>query len=162
MTVHAGPKAHQPLTAPPPALEGKAIVVDQTLQLMGVFEDGVEIRRMPVSTGRPTYDSYTLPWNSTVGHYIGSFESYTGGRADNAWYLYDATGAILIHSAPYYEVNGVKEYYDLDALGNYPASAGCVRLHPEDAQWLTDWGPQFAPFTITELPGPIEGLLASG
>lgn len=150
------------LGAPPPTLVGKAILVDQGLQMMGIYVDGVEIRRMPVSTGRPTLTTYTLPWNGYVGEYVGTFQSFTGGKADNAWYLYHATGAILIHSAPYYEEDGVKEFYDLDALGNHPASAGCIRLHPDDAQWLTDWRPLNTAITITELPGPIEGLSASG
>lgn len=148
-----------PLSAPPPSLEGKAIVVDQSLQVMALFEDGVEIRRMLVSTGRPTYTTYTLPWNGYVGEYVGTFLSYTGGKADNAWFLYQASGAIMIHGSPYYEIDGVKEYYELDALGNYPASAGCIRLHPDDAQWFTDWGPLNAAIRITEWPGKIAGLI---
>jgi lipoprotein-anchoring transpeptidase ErfK/SrfK len=153
------PDPYAPLAAPPPSLVGKAIVVDQSIQMMAIFEDGVEIRRMPVSTGRPTYTTYTLPWNGYVGEHLGTFLSYTGGKADNAWFVYQAGGAIYIHGAPYHEVDGVKEYYELDALGNYPASAGCIRLHPDDAQWLTDWGPLNAAIRITEWPGTIAGLI---
>lgn len=147
------------LSVPPPSDAGKAIVVDQRQQVMALYEDGVEVRRMPISTGRPTYATYTLAWNGYVGRYWGTFQSYTGGRADNAWYLYEASGSILIHGAPYYVVDGEKQYYDLEALGNYPSSAGCIRLHPDDAQWFTDWNPLNAAIRITEWPGEIAGLL---
>jgi lipoprotein-anchoring transpeptidase ErfK/SrfK len=54
----------------------------------------------------------------------------------------------LIHSAPYRLVDGKKVYEDLDALGNYPASHGCIRLAPEDAAWFTAWKPQGAPLVV--------------
>ena len=51
-----------------------------------------------------------------------------------------------------------------DCVEVLPAAARNVRLflHPDDAQWLSDWGPQYAAIIITALPGPIEGLLAAG
>jgi len=37
---------------------------------------------------------------------------------------------------------------DMDALGNFPASRGCIRLSPEDAQWFTEWQPRGVPLVI--------------
>ena len=54
----------------------------------------------------------------------------------------------LIHSAPYKLVDGQKMYEDMEALGAYPASHGCIRLAPEDATWFTEWNPQGVPLAI--------------
>jgi lipoprotein-anchoring transpeptidase ErfK/SrfK len=45
-------------------------------------------------------------------------------------------------------VNGAKVYEDLEAIGSYPASHGCIRLRPEDARWFTEWRPQGVPLVI--------------
>ena len=47
-------------------------------------------------------------------------------------------------------------YQDLDALGTYPASRGCIRLNPDDASWFTQWNPEGMPLVI--LPKTDNGL----
>jgi hypothetical protein len=124
------------------------IVVDTDRQRMMIWDPGHPIRDIPVSTGDVARGFRTPAWYGLIGKYWGTFQSF-GTYADEGWYLFDALGgSILIHGAPYVLVDGAKAYEDLDALGNYPASRGCVRLRPEDARWLTEWQPQGTPIVI--------------
>jgi len=145
-----------PTPLPTPALpeeaeDGKSVYIDQNLQAMFVYENGKLVRVMPVSTGRAGKDTYTPAWEGTIGHYVGTFSSF-GTTQDEGWFLFMGEGGILIHGAPYLVENGVKVYQDLELLGVYPASHGCIRLSPDDAKWFTNWGPQGAHCVINELP----------
>jgi len=79
------------------------LLINQDEQTMTVYEDGVQIRSIPISSGRPVRNAYTPAWRGVVGDYLG------GGRfrnrdewSDYMWYLFPgAQGAILIHSVPY-------------------------------------------------------------
>ncbi|MGC8786054.1 MAG: L,D-transpeptidase, partial [Anaerolineae bacterium] len=106
-----------PSPTPTPGLEAtfkRFILINQDTQTMYVYEDGVKIRTIPVSTGNPDDKTTTTPaWEGEVGKYVGTFFSY-GTWADDAWYLFDHYGAILIHGAPYVKENGEKVYQDLD------------------------------------------------
>lgn len=139
-------------TATPTQTPGpsRAILVDQNTQLMHIYENGVEIRTLPCSTGLPLDYHWTPAWSGTVGRYVGTFYAF-GAYADEAWMLFKASGDILIHSVPYVWEDGRKVYRDLDALGQRPSSHGCIRLSPEDARWLTEWNPQGVPISITPL-----------
>lgn len=136
---------------------GRYILIDQATQIMHIFEDWREIQTFPVSTGLPDPQTQTPEWSGRVGKYVGTFESF-GTYQDNGWYLFSLGGSILLHGAPYtLDEAGHKVYIDLDALGQRPASHGCIRLAPEDAAWLTAWNPQDVPVTITAWPfGPPE------
>ncbi len=127
---------------------GRWILVDQNRQVMVVGEGDSILKIFPVSTGDPQKDG-TPAWLGTVGKYWGTFESADGSYADNAWYLFRHNGAILIHSDPYFMMNGRREYIELDALGHRPASHGCIRMAPRDAEWLTMWNPKGVPILIT-------------
>lgn len=135
-------------------LGGRFVVVDQNQQRMHVIEDGVEVRTLPVSTGDPDNQFPTPAWSGVIGDYWGSF-SAAGVWGDNAWYLFELSGGgtILIHSAPYVVQDGVKVYQELDAVGFYPASRGCIRLLPQDAQWFSDWQPKGVPIVILPWDG---------
>ena len=134
-------------------LSGRFAIVDQNQQQMHVVEDGAEVRTLPVSTGDPDNHFRTPAWSGAIGEFWGSF-SARGVWGDNAWYLFDLDGGtILIHSAPYVLQDGVRVYQQLDAVGLYPASRGCIRLLPEDAQWFTDWQPQGVPIVILPWDG---------
>ena len=117
---------------------------------MFVFENGLQIKVIPISTGKPDPDNCTPAWTGRVGSYRGTFYNLNA-YADDAWYLFKARASILIHGAPYLYHNERKVYQDLDALGNYPSSHGCIRLHPDDAHWFTAWGPTGVPVIITTL-----------
>ncbi len=123
------------------------VVVDVSDQMMYVWDPGAPVRQMPVSTGDTTRGYRTPAWYGLVGVYWGTFQT-RGVYADEGWYLYQDSGDILVHSAPYKLVNGEKVYQEMDALGNYPASRGCIRLAPEDARWFTEWSPEGAPFIV--------------
>jgi hypothetical protein len=124
------------------------IVVDPNTQRMTIWEPGKAVRELPISTGDEDQGYHTPAWYGLVGKHWGTFHAF-GTYADEGWYLYDdPTGSILVHSAPYELVDGKKVYVDLDALGNYPASHGCIRLTPDDARWFTAWKPQGVPLVI--------------
>jgi lipoprotein-anchoring transpeptidase ErfK/SrfK len=125
------------------------IYIDQDVQRMYVFEQGQLVRDIPCSTGLPQSNTYTEPWSGPVGRYYGTFQSF-GVWADEAWYLYQSLGGILIHSLPYTVENGYKVYQDRDALGVRPSSHGCIRIAPEDAEWFTQWNPQGVYTTVTD------------
>lgn len=123
------------------------VVVDLASQTMTAWDPGHPTRLMPVSTGDETRGYRTLAWYGLVGNYWGTFQA-SGVYADEGWYLFEDAGHILIHSTPYRLVDGQKVYEDLDALGTYPASKGCIRLTPEDAAWFTAWNPKGVPIVI--------------
>jgi hypothetical protein len=125
------------------------IYVDQNTQHMFIFEHGELLRDIPCSAGLPDGHTYTEAWSGEVGKYWGTFFAFDV-YADEAWYLYKSAGSILIHSLPYTLQNGYKVYQDRDALGVRPASHGCIRISPEDAQWFTAWGPQGVPITVSD------------
>lgn len=129
-------------------------VIDLAAQTMTVWDPtgspamgGKTLREMPVSTGDETRGYRTLAWYGLIGRYVGTFNAF-GVYADEGWYLFEDAGQILIHSAPYRLVDGQKVYEELDALGSYPASKGCIRLLPEDARWFTQWQPEGIPLVI--------------
>jgi hypothetical protein len=125
------------------------IVIDPKTQKMAVWDPTAEapLRELLVSTGDETRGYRTPPWYGLVGKYEGTFQSF-GVYADEGWYLFEDHGKILIHSAPYKLVDGQKVYEDMEALGAYPASHGCIRLVPKDAAWFTQWNPQGVPLVI--------------
>jgi hypothetical protein len=123
------------------------IVVDAATQQMTIWEPGLPVREIPVSTGDESRGYRTPAWYGLVGRYVGTFQAF-GVYADEGWYLFEDAGSILIHGAPYKLVDGVKVYQDMEALGSYPASRGCIRLRPEDAVWFTEWDPKGVPLVI--------------
>jgi lipoprotein-anchoring transpeptidase ErfK/SrfK len=125
---------------------GKALVVDQERQVLRVYEDGREIHTLPASTGQAPY--YTPAFTGRVRYYVGTFYSF-GLWADDAWYVFMGAGEIMIHSLPYTESTDAKIYEGEEHLGVRPSSHGCIRLHPDDARWLTAWGPGGVPIVIT-------------
>jgi len=130
------------------------VIIDVNAQQMVVWDPaagpamgGRPLRRLPVSTGDESRGYRTPAWYGLIGEYWGTFHS-ASVYADEGWYLHEDNGANLIHSAPYTLVDGQKVYEELDAIGSYPASHGCVRLRPEDAHWFTEWRPQGVPLVI--------------
>jgi lipoprotein-anchoring transpeptidase ErfK/SrfK len=116
---------------------------------MHLFEDGAWLRTLPISTGTPEF--YTPAFEGTVRFYLPTIYSVDGLSADHAWYLFYNAGRIYIHGAPYtLGVNGEKLYEGLEFLGVTPSSHGCIRVHPDDAAWLTEWNPGGAVIHITQ------------
>jgi lipoprotein-anchoring transpeptidase ErfK/SrfK len=130
--------------------------VDQDEQIMVVYEQGVAIRQIPVSTGAPVSNTFTPSWEGIVGDYWGSGLLRHDLQADFMWYLFSGPeGSILIHSVPYTITGNTKKYDRLNALGIAPVSSGCVRLSPEDAAWLKTWDPVGVSIKITRWSGGI-------
>jgi lipoprotein-anchoring transpeptidase ErfK/SrfK len=151
--------ANQPLPTPDPFLvdvarnhgidpAGTYVIVNQNAQRMTVVENGVVLRTIPISSGDPDRGWYTPGWSGVIGEYWGTFTA-NGATADDAWYLFQAGGSILIHSLPYTLLpDGSKAYQGQDELGIFPASRGCIRLDPEEARWFTGWGPYGVPVVV--------------
>jgi lipoprotein-anchoring transpeptidase ErfK/SrfK len=133
------------------------LLVNQDEQMMYVYEDGVIVRSIPVSTGRPVTNAFTPAWRGPVGEDWGSGTFLdTQLWSDYMWYLFPGPeGSILIHSVPYTRDGDQKIYDRLDALGLEPTSRGCVRISPEDAAWLKQWDPVDVPIQITPWSGKI-------
>lgn len=133
------------------------LLVNQDEQIMYVYEDGIIVRTIPVSTGQPVTNAFTPAWRGTVGQDWGSGTFLdTQLWSDYMWYLFPGPeGSILIHSVPYTRDGDRKIYDRLDALGLEPTSRGCVRISPEDAAWLKQWDPVDVPIQITPWSGKI-------
>ena len=125
---------------------------------MHVFENGSEIRTIPISTGRPIVNTFTPAWQGKVGADWGGGQfRNTDLFSDYMWYLFPGEeGSILIHSVPYRKFGDEKSYDQLDALGIHPSSRGCVRISPDDAAWLKAWNPVRASIEITPWLGYID------
>ena len=95
--------------------------VSKSRQTMYVYVDGYLEHEWPVSTAR---DGYSTP--SGTYHPTGLDPYHRSRLYHNAPMPY----AIFFHGG--YAIHGS---YDIDNLG-YPASHGCIRLHPDDAAEL--------------------------
>lgn len=128
---------------------------------MHVYENGIEVRTIPVSTGAPATHTFTPVWRGVVGSDQGSgFFGNTALYADYMWYLFPGPqGSILIHSVPYTYSGEVKVYDQLNTLGVKPVSLGCVRVSPEDAAWLKTWNPVDVSIEITRWSGQINRVV---
>ncbi len=146
-----------PFGTPTIPATGRFLLVNQDEQKMHVYENGVEIRAIPVSTGAPVANAFTPPWRGVVGDYWGGGPFRDKNYwADYMWYLFPGEeGSILIHSVPYLRSGDMKIYDRPDALGVRPASHGCVRISPEDAEWLKAWDAVGVPIEITPWSGEI-------
>jgi lipoprotein-anchoring transpeptidase ErfK/SrfK len=146
-----------PFGTPTIPATGRFLLVNQDEQKMHVYENGVEIRTIPVSTGAPVANAFTPPWRGVVGDYWGGGPFRDNNYwADYMWYLFPGEeGSILIHSVPYLRSGDMKIYDRPDALGVRPASHGCVRISPEEAEWLKAWDPVGVPIEITPWSGEI-------
>jgi lipoprotein-anchoring transpeptidase ErfK/SrfK len=146
-----------PFGTPTIPATGRFLLVNQDEQKMHVYENGVEIRTIPVSTGAPVANAFTPPWRGAVGDYWGGGPFRDNNYwADYMWYLFPGEeGSILIHSVPYLRSGDMKIYDRPDALGVRPASHGCVRISPEEAEWLKAWNPVGVPIEITPWSGEI-------
>jgi len=103
--------------------EPKVLVnIDKSTQEMTVFVDGIEKYDWPVSTGRP---GYATPSGS-----------YTPGSMNKIWYSKQWDNAPMPNAIFFtkkgHAIHGTNEVKHLGT----PASHGCVRLAPKNAQTL--------------------------
>lgn len=135
----------------------RLLYIDQSRQSMYLYENGLPLRTIHVSTGKPTSRTLTKAWQGVVGKDLGAINVNYGFKVDYSWQLYrDLYGNILIHSVPYTQAHEIKYYDRPDALGLEPTSHGCIRISDEDAAWLKTWNPVSATIEINRWPGPIE------
>jgi lipoprotein-anchoring transpeptidase ErfK/SrfK len=131
---------------PPDAAAGYYVHVSISEQLVRVFLDGVEVRRMVCSTGVPETDWATPTGRFYIqnrGEYFFSERYEQGARW---WVSFRDWGLYLFHSVPLDRTGKVIQE-EADKLGQ-PASHGCVRLGMEDARWFYETIPEGTPVDI--------------
>lgn len=105
-----------------PARAELLIAIDKTSQRMSVTRDGIPLHVWPVSTGRPGHDTpsgtYT-PFRLEVDHYSEEWDN-----APMPHSIFFTKRGHAIHGS-----------YEVKKLGS-AASAGCVRLAPQNAETL--------------------------
>jgi hypothetical protein len=121
-----------------------SIRIDKTHQRMRVVADGVEIHNWPVSTGLPRYFTPS-----------GSFEA---SSMNEIWYSKEWDDAPMPHSIFFTrEGHAIHGSDSVKRLGR-PASHGCVRLAPQNAQMLFGLVKQVGlPYTEIILTGKTPG-----
>lgn len=144
-----------------PARADARIVIAQDQQRMLIYERGVLIRSLPISTGWPGRRETSTPtWSGRVGEYWGTFSSFGTTQDDGYWlftdYLPDGrwNGDILIHGAPYILDGDGRKQYDTGGIGVAPISHGCIRLLPADMAWFRAWDPRGVAVEIQPLSDP--------
>ena len=108
--------------APLPALAGQLVArVILSTQTMEVYRDGEQLHIWPVSTARRGHVTPTGTW--TAQWLSANHRSSRYNNAPMPW-------SIFYHG--HYAIHGTDQ---ISRLGQ-PASAGCVRLHPDNARIL--------------------------
>jgi hypothetical protein len=99
-----------------------SITIDKSTQRMTVSVDGAPLYNWPVSTGRPGHDTPS-----------GAYRAF---RMERDHYSKEWDDAPMPHSIFFTQVgHAIHGTYDTKKIGS-PASAGCVRLDPENAEIL--------------------------
>ncbi|GAB3078427.1 Ig-like domain-containing protein [Corynebacterium aquatimens] len=129
-------------------------VVDNATKMLTVYNNGAEVKSIPVSLGRDggmwdtpngiyvvgdkhpsmVMDSRTYGYSLEAGGYVTPVSYAT----QLSW------SGIYVHAAPW-------AYW---ALGNTNQSHGCVNATYEDAQWFQEYLPQGAPVEVKGTGGP--------
>ena len=98
------------------------IAVDKTTQKMSVFIDGTKKYDWRVSTGRPGYSTPS--------------GTYTAASMNEVWYSKEWDNAPMPHAIFFMrDGHAIHGSYEVKSLGK-PASHGCVRLSPQNANIL--------------------------
>ena len=104
-----------------PAFARVLIVVDKSTQQMSVSVDGVPRYQFAVSTGRAGYGTP----NGT----------YRPQRLERTWFSKLYYNSPMPHSIFFHGGFAIHGSYEISRLGG-PASHGCIRLHPGNAETL--------------------------
>lgn len=115
-----------PASRPDLAFEPRAILIVLDRQFLGAYERGVLVASYPVSSGREGNETPTGRFRVTrkdATHVSSMYPEPTGG-----WPM---PWALRFHRSMYWIHGG--------ELVGHPASHGCVRMFPEDAERLFAW-----------------------
>ena len=122
-----------------------SIGVDLTNQIVTVYtvDDGEIVRQMITSTGAketptPT-GTYTMPKKRRSCEREDWYYFYDGGLAHYATRIWNG---YMFHSYLYRRTNEDYVSWDTKALLGTPASHGCMRMNPDDAEWIAKNCPQ--------------------
>lgn len=115
-----------PASRPDLASEPRAILIVLDRQFLGAYEHGVLVASYPISSGREGNETPTGRFRVTrkdATHVSSMYPEPTGG-----WPM---PWALRFHRSMYWIHGG--------ELVGHPASHGCVRMFPEDAERLFGW-----------------------
>ena len=115
-----------PASRPDLAAEPRAILIVLDRQFLGAYEHGILVASYPVSSGRDGHETPTGRFRVTrkdADHHSSVYPEPDGG-----WPM---PWALRFHRSMYWIHGG--------ELVGHPASHGCVRMFPEDAERLFAW-----------------------
>lgn len=123
--------------------EGKYIVIKLSTQQLFAYQNGVLIKTIVVSTGKPSTPTPITPPGKYYHVYIKLEKAHMVGPGydtpDVPWTMYFYQG-YAIHGAYWHNMFGT------------PVSHGCVNLRvvngPDDAKWMYDWTPLYTPVSV--------------
>src|SRR5476651_1677472 len=104
-----------------PAQAGIVVTVDKSAQLLSVVVDGAPRYQWPVSTARIGYSTPN--------------GSYRPQRLERKWFSRKYDWSPMPYSIFFNEGYAIHGSYEISHLGR-PASHGCIRLHPQNAEVL--------------------------
>jgi len=118
-----------------PATGSKIIIVDPNEHAWGAYgPDGALVAEGPASTGRDFCPDIGQPCKTPAG----TFEVYRKGGADCKSKIFPIPeGGAPMPYCMYFH-GGYALHGSYEVPPNYNASHGCVRMHPSDAEWLSD------------------------
>jgi lipoprotein-anchoring transpeptidase ErfK/SrfK len=129
---------------PEDARSGYYIHVSLDEQLVRIYLNGEEVRRMICSSGTPDMPTPTGRFNlQNRGEQFFSPKYQQGAKW---WVSFRDWGIYLFHSVPF-DTSGEIIPEEAAKLGQ-PASHGCIRLSMEDARWFYENMPDKAPVDI--------------
>ncbi len=134
-TAVAAQPTKQPTNAPAaPSIAGKVIDVNLSKQWLYAYEDGVEVYRAPVATGKDGFETPTgtfhvynkLPLRTMRGSANG--QTWVVPNVPNVLYI---VGGVALHGTYWHNLFGT----------GVRMSHGCVNLSLRDAAWMYAWAP---------------------
>lgn len=143
------------------------LVIDKAAQTLTLYENGVQVTTLPISTGLPT--AARLIRETAAGTFLTDehLPTFTDTGFNYAYPIrYD--GGNLIHQLGYRTRNRHADYSEHQATLGRKASHGCVRVpdHPldesgVDAYWLWTHLPWHTPILILDDPAEREQLIST-
>jgi hypothetical protein len=121
--------AFRPMPTRYPAAEGdeQLILIDLSEQFLGAYERGLLLFDMPITSGKPTFETPTGEFRLTAAHRLHQSCLYT---IEGTARPYPMTFALRF----YVDRNGISYWIHGRDLPGYPASHGCIGLYDESMQ----------------------------
>lgn len=132
----AGAGGPAPAAPPLPAGRGaREIVIDLSDQTLTAFEDGAAVRRVVVSTGKPSTPT-PVGFYRIYSRYRSQDMAGPGYYAPDVPFVQYFIGGYALHGTYWHTAFGT------------PVSHGCVNLPTAEAEWMWGWADIGTPVTV--------------